>query len=402
MSLAPHDHRALAARLDLYHIEEESPGFIYWHPKGWSLYLALESFIRHHMRRAGYEEVRSPALLPKAHWERSGHWEKFGANMFALPEHALALKPMSCPGHVAIFNSQPRSYRDLPKRYCEFGAVYRNESSGSLLGLLRSRAFEQDDAHVFCLPDQVLEEVGRFCRLLSNLYAALGFEDVDVALSLRPAVRAGSDSDWDWSENTLLHAAQAAGLNPRLLPGEGAFYGPKLEFALRDNQGRSWQCGTIQLDCILPKRLGAVYKNDQGHLVEPIMIHHAILGSMGRFIGILLEHHQGRLPAWLLPHAVAILPISEGQLGPARALLDHLQAHDLRAALYDENETLSRRLVMVHDHLIPYQVVIGKREAEAGRYLLQTQHQKQLLDLEGLVATLRAASAMPNVQHAIA
>lgn len=376
------DHRRLGARLDLFHIEENSPGFIYWHPKGWALYRLLESFIRQHMQAAGYQEVRSPLVLPQSHWERSGHWEKFGENMYQFEDDdkSYALKPMSCPGHVAIYNSQPRSWRDLPFRLCEFGICHRNEPSGALLGLLRSRSFEQDDAHVLCRPDDVESEIARFIRLLKRVYSTLGFDDIDVALSLRPEKRAGSDADWDWSEDQLLQAARKNGLDPKLLPGEGAFYGPKLEFALKDNNGRSWQCGTVQLDRVLPERLGAVYHGEDGEKHVPLMIHHAVLGSLGRFIGMLLEHYEGHLPFWLCPEQIAILPISQEQEEAAQAFALEAAGRGLRAVVLDQNETLNRRLVMARERLIPVEVVIGKREASQGQVMLQDRDGKEAMD----------------------
>ncbi|MEQ9608307.1 MAG: aminoacyl--tRNA ligase-related protein [Kiloniellaceae bacterium] len=298
------DHRSLGTRLGLFHIQEEAPGMVYWHPRGYTLYRTLEDYLRRHMRRLGYAEVKTPQLLPRTLWERSGHWDKFGEAMFALAgadERPMALKPMSCPCHIALFNKGRRSWRELPLRYAEFGACHRNEPSGALLGLLRTRAFEQDDAHVFCRAEDVANEVSRFAALLTQVYAELGFPSYTVALSTRPALRAGSDELWDWAEATLAEAASRCGLVYDVQPGEGAFYGPKLEFALRDRQGRSWQCGTIQLDSVLPERLGASYVGPDGSPEVPLMIHHAVFGSMRRAIAMLLEHYGGALPFWLAP-----------------------------------------------------------------------------------------------------
>lgn len=396
------DHRSLAKRLDLYHMEEEAPGMVFWHPQGYRIYRVLEDFIRIRMIRAGYQEVKTPQLLPRSLWEKSGHWEKFGANMFVVPrasddEHGrdMALKPMSCPCHIQIFNDSLRSWRELPQRYAEFGQCHRNESSGSMHGLMRTRAFEQDDAHVLCEPAQIRSEVARFTEMLKEVYAALGFPEFDVALSLRPDVRAGSDMQWDWAEGELLAAAQACGLEPSLLPGEGAFYGPKLEFALRDRNGRSWQCGTIQLDTVLPGRLGAEYIDRDGKPATPMMIHHAVLGSMGRFIGILLEHHNGRLPLWLAPDQVAILPISEAQDDAARAAQDRLQAAGLRVRLMNQNETLSRRMVMAHEAFIPALVIIGKREAASGQVTLKRGEIQDVMPLEDAVLQMTDAAQRP-------
>lgn len=387
------DHRILGKKLDLFHMEEDAPGMIYWHGQGWKIYRLLEDWIRGKMSDLGYEEVRSPQLLPKSLWERSGHWEKFGQNMFSVPGRDggrdMALKPMSCPCHIQIFNADLKSYRQLPVRYAEFGICHRDESSGSMHGLMRTRGFEQDDAHVLCRPAQVEGEVARFVCLLRESYEQLGFSNVRAALSLRPETRAGSEADWDLAEERLLSAARSAGVEPEIQPGEGAFYGPKLEFALQDRQGRHWQCGTIQLDMVLPGRLGASFINEEGEREVPVMLHHAVLGSMGRFIGMLLEHHEGRLPFWLAPDQVAILPIGADQEPAARGLAARLRAAGLRPRILLE-ESLQRRLVQAHELLIPVHAVIGRREAEAGQVMLQEGSGKCLLDVEEAVATLAA------------
>jgi threonyl-tRNA synthetase len=391
------DHRILARRLDLFHIEEDAPGMIYWHPAGWRLYRLLEDFIRDRMRKAGYDEVQSPQLLPRSLWQRSGHWEKYGENMFVVSRASgrdLALKPMSCPCHLQIFNAALRSWRDLPMRLAEFGSCHRDEPSGSMHGLLRTRSFVQDDAHVICMPQHVDAEVARFADLLSSVYATLGFQEFGVALSLRPERRAGSDEDWDRAETRLLAAAKGAGLDPVLQPGEGAFYGPKLEFSLRDRQGRSWQCGTIQLDFVLPDRLGASYIDAEGNRAVPVMLHHAVFGSMGRFIGILLEHHQGRLPFWLAPVQVAVLPIAEDQQGAAQDLMQAFAAAGLRSQLFDQAETLSRRLVSCHELLIPTVAVLGKREVQDGSVTLNSKRGQWVLDRAEAVAKLVESAAL--------
>lgn len=305
----------------------------------------------------------------------------------------MALKPMSCPCHVQIFNSDLRSWRDLPVRYAEFGICHRDEPSGSMHGLLRSRGFEQDDAHVLCMPDQVEAEVTRFVTLLSSVYATLGFPDFDVFLSLRPARRSGSDEDWDEAERKLLHSARAAGLEPELLAGEGAFYGPKLEFSLKDRQGRSWQCGTIQLDMVLPAQLGASYVDQDGAPAVPLMLHHAVLGSMGRFIGILLEQHEGRLPFWLTPRQVAVIPISADQHGEASALHGSLKGAGIHSVLLDQAASLQRRLVMAHDLLVPVHAIIGRREASIGQVMLQMEGKKTAVPIESAVRLLEKARA---------
>ncbi|WP_411839825.1 threonine--tRNA ligase [Paracoccus sp. ME4] len=387
------DHRMLGKKLELFHMEEDAPGMVYWHGQGWKIYRLLEDWIRGKMADLGYEEVRSPQLLPKSLWERSGHWEKFGQNMFAVPGkdggRDMALKPMSCPCHIQIFNADLKSYRQLPVRYAEFGICHRDESSGSMHGLMRTRGFEQDDAHVLCRPEQVEAEVARFVGLLKDSYEQLGFSNVRSALSLRPAARAGSEADWDLAEERLLAAARSAGVEPEIQSGEGAFYGPKLEFALQDRQGRHWQCGTIQLDMVLPGRLGASFINEAGEHEVPVMLHHAVLGSMGRFIGMLLEHHEGRLPFWLAPDQVAILPIGADQEPAARAFAARLREVGMRPRILLE-ESLQRRLVQAHELMIPVHAVIGRREAEAGQVMLQDGAGKCLHELEGAVATLAA------------
>jgi threonyl-tRNA synthetase len=389
------DHRSLARRLGLYHSEEDAPGMIYWHPAGWQLYRQLEDYLRGRMRALDYEEVNSPQLLPRSLWERSGHWEKFRENMFVVPREPgreLALKPMSCPCHLQIFNAQLRSFRDLPMRLSEFGACHRDEPSGSMHGLLRTRSFVQDDAHVLCMPEQIEAEVARFVGLLSSVYADLGFQAFDVALSLRPKKRAGPDADWDRAEAQLLTASVSTGLNPALQPGEGAFYGPKLEFALRDRQGRSWQCGTIQLDFVLPARLDASYIDSGGNRAVPVMLHHAIFGSMGRFIGILLEQHGGRLPFWLAPVQIAVLPVSEHQLGAAQEFKRDLVATGLRPKLFACSDTLSRRIVSSHELMVPLIAVLGKREAEDGSITLRSREGQWNVDRKTAIADLADAA----------
>lgn len=358
------DHRSLATRLDLWHIQEDAPGMVFWHPRGFAVYRVLEDYIRRKLRRLGYAEVRTPQLMPHGLWVRSGHWEKFGDNMFSVDDgaHRMALKPMSCPCHVQIFNKGLRSWRDLPLRYAEFGACHRDEPSGALHGLIRTRAFEQDDAHVFCREADVQGEVGRFIGLLSEVYAELGFPDCEVALSTRPAVRAGSDELWDWAEGKLGGAARHCGVAYAIKPGEGAFYGPKLEFALRDRLGRAWQCGTVQLDSVIPERLGAFYVARDGSHAVPLMIHHAIFGSLGRFIAILLEQHSGTLPFWLSPEQVAIAPISSKQADYAVEVRQAFEDAGLRVVSYDGSETLSRRIVAAHAAEVPVVAIVGRRE----------------------------------------
>jgi threonyl-tRNA synthetase len=321
------DHRAIGNRLELFHQQDDSPGMVFWHPRGFALYRVIEDHIRRRMRGAGFQEVRTPQLLGRSLWQASGHWDRFADAMFVVEaERPLALKPMSCPGHIQIFKARVRSFRDLPVRLAEFGWVHRNEPSGALHGLLRTRAFVQDDAHVFCTEGQVETEVACFCTLLRAVYADFGFADVAVRFSTRPAARAGSDAVWDRAEAALAAAARAAGLTVEVQPGEGAFYGPKLEFHLHDAHGRGWQCGTVQLDLVLPERLDATFRDADSAAARPVMLHHAVLGSLERFIAMLLEHHRGRLPLWLAPDQVAVATIAPAASGYGARVRDALLA----------------------------------------------------------------------------
>lgn len=387
------DHRHLGVKHKLWHLQAEAPGMVFWHPRGTAIYRVLEDYLRHKMRRAGYAEVRTPQLLPKALWDRSGHWDKFGEHMFRVDDdgHAMALKPMSCPCHVQIFNTGLRSWRELPIRYAEFGACHRNEPSGSLHGIMRTRAFEQDDAHVFCREQDVEGEVARFIEMLGEVYRELGFPDCEVALSTRPSLRAGDDATWDWLEAALGDAARRCGLTPRINPGEGAFYGPKLEFVLRDRLGRSWQCGTVQLDGVLPQRLEASYVNADGSRAVPLMIHHAIFGSLGRMIAILLEHHGGMLPFWLSPEQVAVAPISREQSGYSVEVIAAFADAGIRAVAYDGADTLSRRIVTARDMAVPVMAVVGSREMQNGRVSLRERDGSQVdVSLAEAVSMLQA------------
>ncbi len=389
----PHDHRAIANRMDLFHQQEEGPGMVFWHPRGFAIYRIVEDYIRRRMRRAGFREIRTPQLLARALWEKSGHWEKFGDNMFSLGEngHVHALKPMSCPCHVQVFNKRLRSFRDLPIRLAEFGACHRDEPSGALQGLMRTRAFVQDDAHIFCAEEQVVEEVARFCRLLGEVYADFGFEDVRVAFSTRPEVRAGDDTVWDRAEAQLEAAAQAAGLDYQHDPGEGAFYGPKLDFHLRDSRGREWQCGTVQLDMVLPERLDARYADAQDRRVRPVMIHHAVLGSVERFIGILLEHHGGTLPLWLAPDQIIVASIGRDQAGYAERVAADLLDRDFRAVADIRAERLSRKIMDARAAGIPILMAVGKREESDGTVSLRRPDgNQQVLSVEDGAAALRS------------
>ncbi|WP_420348273.1 threonine--tRNA ligase [Pelagibius sp.] len=367
------DHRVIARRMDLFHQQEEGPGMIFWHPRGFAIYQLIEEEIRERMRAAGFQEVRTPQLLDRALWEASGHWQKFSEEMFVFEDgtQQRALKPMNCPGHVQIFKSRLRSFRDLPLRLSEFGACMRNEPSGALLGLMRTRAFVQDDAHIFCLEEHVEEEVAQFCRLLKAVYARFGFEDVKVGLSTRPEQRAGEDAVWDRAEDMLAVAATAAGLDYRLQPGEGAFYGPKLEFVLRDNKGRSWQCGTIQVDLVLPERLDAAFADSDGKQRRPIMLHQAVLGSIERFLGVLLEHHGGNLPFWLAPDQVVVASVGPEQAAYAEAVAADLSVAGLRAVADIRHERLGKKVMDARNLGIPGFAVVGPEEAARGSVALR-------------------------------
>jgi threonyl-tRNA synthetase len=364
----PNDHRVIANRLDLFHQQEEGPGMVFWHPRGFALYRVIEDYVRKRMRQAGFREIRTPQMLARSLWEQSGHWEKFGENMFALDDghRAFALKPMSCPCHVQIFRKRVRSFRELPLRFAEFGACHRNEPSGALQGLMRTRAFVQDDAHIFCTEDQVIEEVANFAIMLREVYSDFGFPDFRVGFSTRPERRAGDDALWDRAEAALESAAQAAGLEYQVQPGEGAFYGPKLDFILTDARGRQWQCGTVQLDFVLPERLDAEYVDRDNQRRRPVMIHHAVLGSMERFIGMLLEHYEGRLPFWLAPEQVLVASIMPEQAAYAAEVGAALEAADFRALVDQRPERLSQKVLEAREAHIPVLLAVGAREAAAG------------------------------------
>jgi len=387
------DHRVIGNRLDLFHQQEEAPGMAFWHPRGFALYAVISDYIRRHMREAGYREVRTPLLLARSLWEASGHWQKFGAQMFSLAEEEgrFALKPMSCPGHVQIFRQRVRSFRELPLRLAEFGLCHRNEPSGALQGLMRGRAFVQDDAHVFCDEGQVAGEVARFCRLLARVYAEFGFDDVLVGFSTRPAERAGTDASWDRAERALAEAAHGAGLAPLEQPGEGAFYGPKLEFALRDNRGRLWQCGTIQLDLVLPERLDASYVDAENRRVRPVILHHAVLGSIERFIALLLEHYRGALPLWLAPEQLALCTIGDGQEAYAERVAAQLAGEGYRVALDLRPERLARKILDARALAIPLLLALGPREAASATVSLRhPDGRRETLPVDAVASRLRA------------
>jgi threonyl-tRNA synthetase len=366
--LDQNDHRSLGQRLDLFHLQEEAPGMVFWHPRGWRLYRLLEEHVRQRMQREGYQEVRSPQIYSQPLWERSGHWENFRENMFLVEdgERHLAVKPVSCPGHIELVQRMAPSYRDLPLRLGEFGLVHRSEPGGALHGLFRLRQFTQDDGHIFCAEDQVRQEVVRFARSLREFYASFGFDEVEVAFSSRPEVRAGADALWDKAESWLLSAAKEAGLECLMQPGQGAFYGPKLEFVLKDRLGRAWQCGTIQLDLVLPERFDLRYVDASGARVRPVMLHRALLGSLERFIGVLLEHHGGALPAWLAPEQVVVAPVGEAAVEYAERFAARLREAGCRVGVDARGESLSRKIVGAHGAGVPWVVVVGNREVAAG------------------------------------
>jgi threonyl-tRNA synthetase len=395
------DHRRLGRELDLFHLGEEAVGSVFWHPKGWTLYRTIEAYMRRRLDAAGYQEVRGPLLLDRSLWEASGHWENFRENMFiaeSRDDRVLAVKPMNCPGHVLIFGNQLRSYRELPLRLAEFGSCHRNEPSGALHGLMRVRGFIQDDAHIFCTEDQVTGEAIACSKLLLSIYRDFGFEDIEIKFADRPPVRVGSDSVWDRAERDLKAAVEAAGLAYTLNPGEGAFYGPKLEFHLRDALGRQWQCGTIQLDFNMPGRLGAVYVGEDGSRHTPVMIHRAILGSMERFIAILIEHYAGRFPLWLAPVQVVVASITSETADYAAEVAHECISGGLRVSVDAGNEKITYK---VREHSlakVPVMLVVGRREAINRSVALRQLGGKEQepLALGEAVARLRLEAAMPS------
>ena len=374
------DHRKIGKALDLYHMQEEAPGMVFWHPKGWTLWQIVEQYMRGIFRTHGYEEIRTPLVVSRTLWEKSGHWDKFQADMFTTmsEQRDYAIKPMNCPCHVQVYNQGLRSYRELPLRLAEFGACHRNELSGVLHGLMRVRGFTQDDAHIFCTEDQIQAEVSVFIDLLHKVYADFGFEKVLVKLSTRPANRVGSDAVWDKAEAALEEALNSKGLEWQLQPGEGAFYGPKIEFSLSDCLDRVWQCGTIQVDFSMPERLGAVYVGEDGSKHTPVMLHRAILGSMERFIGILVEHYAGYFPLWLAPVQVAVLNITDSQAEYAREVVQSLEQQGLRAVADLRNEKIGFKIREHSMQRVPYLIILGEKELESRTVSLRTQKGEDL------------------------
>jgi threonyl-tRNA synthetase len=360
------DHRKLAKKFNLFHLQEEAPGMVFWHPKGWSIYTEVERYMREVQRQNGYSEIRTPLIVDRTLWERSGHWGKFRENMFTVESESrdYAVKPMNCPCHVQVFNQGLKSYRDLPLRLAEFGSCHRNEASGTLQGLMRVRGFVQDDAHIFCTEEQIQDEVSIFSDLLFDVYKDFGFEDVIIRLSTRPEERVGSDEVWDKAEEALADALVAKGLEYELLPGEGAFYGPKIEFSLKDCLGRVWQCGTIQVDFSMPGRLDAQYVAEDGSRQVPVMLHRAILGSFERFIGILIEHYEGAFPTWLAPQQAVVMNITDTQAEYVQNVADSLKNKGFRVENDLRNEKIGFKIREHTIQKVPYLLVIGDREVE--------------------------------------
>ncbi|HTH59138.1 MAG TPA: threonine--tRNA ligase [Paraburkholderia sp.] len=361
------DHRKLGKQLDLFHMQDESPGMVFWHPRGWTLWQQVEQYMRRRIAEAGYLEIKTPQIMDRSLWEASGHWQNYRENMFTTESEKrdYAIKPMNCPGHVQVFNHGLRSYRDLPLRYAEFGSCHRNEASGALHGLMRVRGFVQDDAHIFCTEDQIIAESIAFNTLAMSVYKDFGFDHIDIKLSLRPDSRAGTDEIWDRAEHGLRDALTACGLQWEELPGEGAFYGPKVEYHIKDALGRSWQCGTLQLDMVLPERLDAEYVAEDNSRRRPIMLHRAILGSMERFLGILIEHHAGAMPAWLAPTQAVVMNIAESQAEYAASLAQSLQKQGLRVEADLRNEKISYKIREHTLEKVPYLLVVGDKERDA-------------------------------------
>ncbi|HYP68126.1 MAG TPA: threonine--tRNA ligase [Thiobacillaceae bacterium] len=374
------DHRRLAKLLELFHMQDEAPGMVFWHPKGWIVWQEVEQYMRNKFVEYGYREVRTPAVMDRTLWEKSGHWDNYREQMFttASENRDYAVKPMNCPGHVQIFNSGLHSYRDLPLRLAEFGACHRNEPSGALHGLMRVRAFTQDDAHIFCTEQQIESEVADFIVMLQNVYADFGFNDVLVKLSTRPDKRVGSDESWDKAEAALAAALDRHGLVYDVQPGEGAFYGPKIEFTLKDTLGRLWQCGTIQLDFNLPVRLGAEFVDEDNARKPPVMLHRAILGSMERFIGILIEHHAGNFPAWLAPVQAVVMSITDAQKDYAEKVTQELRKNGLRAVSDLRNEKITYKIREHSLQKLPYQLVVGDKEMAAAQVAVRARGNQDL------------------------
>lgn len=391
------DHRKLGKQLDYFHMQDDAPGMVFWHPRGWSIWQEVEQYMRGMFRNHDYQEVRTPTIMDKTLWEKSGHWQNYRDNMFvtASENREYAVKPMNCPGHIQIFNSSLHSYRDLPLRLAEFGSCHRNEPSGSLHGLMRVRGFTQDDAHIFCTEEQVEAEVASFIKMLYKVYNDFGFKDVLVKLSTRPEKRIGTDEEWDRAETSLANALNLNGLEFEYQPGEGAFYGPKIEFTLKDSLGRLWQCGTIQLDPNLPERLGAEYVAEDNSRKRPVMLHRAIVGSMERFLGILIEHYAGAMPLWLAPVQAMVLNISEGQSDYVRQVVETLKKSGIRVENDLRNEKITYKIREHSMQKMPYLLVAGEREMQAGHLAVRTRKGEDLgsMPIDALIERLKAEIA---------
>ena len=387
------DHRKIAKQQDLFHLQEEGPGLIFWHPKGWAIWQVVEQYMRQVYRDSGYQEVRCPQILDVALWQKSGHWDNYKDNMFFTEseKRTYALKPMNCPGHVQVFNQGLHSYRDLPIRYGEFGACHRNEPSGALHGILRVRGFTQDDGHIFCTEDQIEAEVRAFHAQALKVYADFGFSDIQIKIALRPEPRLGDDATWDKAEDALRSALRASGVEWEELPGEGAFYGPKIEYHLKDAIGRTWQLGTMQVDFMMPGRLGAEYVDEHSQKKHPVMLHRAIVGSMERFIGILIEHHAGQFPAWLAPLQAVVMNITDAQADTAEAVRKTLANQGFRVAADLRNEKIGYKIREHTLQRVPYLLVIGDREKDNGTLSVRTRGGEDLgsMAVDAFVARLR-------------
>ena len=388
------DHRRLATQLDLFHMQEEAPGLVFWHPKGWVLWQEVEQYMRRVYRENGYKEVRGPQILDRSLWERTGHWENFKENMFttASENRDYAIKPMNCPGHILIYNKGVRSYRELPLRYGEFGSCHRNEPSGALHGLMRVRGFVQDDGHIFCTEEHILSECVAFTELLQKVYRDFGFNEVIYKVATRPAKRIGSDESWDKAEEALKQALRKSGVDFSISPGEGAFYGPKIEYSLKDGIGRVWQCGTMQVDFSMPGRLGAQYVAEDNTRRTPVMLHRAIVGSLERFIGILIEHYAGAFPLWLAPEQVVVMNITERQAAYARSLQEQLSKQGFRVLADLRNEKVSYKIREHSLQKLPYQLVVGDKEMQAGTVAVRMRSGEDLgqMSLDAFTARLRS------------
>lgn len=388
------DHRKLGRHLDLFHLQDEAPGMVFWHPKGWTVWQQVEQYLRRVLNDAGYQEVRTPLVMDRSLWERSGHWENYREHMFTTSSENrdYAVKPMNCPGHIQIFNQGLRSYRELPLRLAEFGACHRNEPSGALHGIMRVRGFVQDDAHIFCAEAQIQSEAADFIDLLRRVYRDFGFEEILIKLATRPVKRIGSDATWDQAEAALAKALESKGLSFEVSHGDGAFYGPKIEFSLRDSIGRVWQCGTLQLDFELPARLGAEYVAEDNSRKVPVMLHRAVLGSMERFIGILIEHHAGALPLWLAPVQVTVMNISEHQAAYVAEVADVLKRAGLRAEADLRNEKITYKIREHSLQKLPYQAIVGEKEVASRTVAVRTRGGVDLgqVPLDAFVARLQA------------